>query len=207
VIARNPGLYGFEVAPSAPLAYETVTIPGALDLKIIAEWSELSVEELQDLNPELRRTTTPMAAYALKVPVGTAASITTELETADALYRSFKFHTVKRGETVTTIARKFGVTVKELRDANDLTSRSRIRAQQTLMIPSRSTAGLPASPAPKPATTAARAGSSTETYRVRAGDTLFSIARQFETTIDSLKQLNQLTSDRIKIGDRLTVRR
>lgn len=207
VIARNPGLYGFEVAPSAPLAYETVTIPGALDLKIIAEWAELTVDELQDLNPELRRTTTPMTAYQLKVPIGTAAAIGLKLETADALYRSFKFHTVKRGETVTTIARKFGVTVKELREANELSSRARIRTSQTLMIPSRSASGLPTPPSTAPASTTARAGSGPATYRVRAGDTLFSIARQFDTTVDTLKKLNQLSSDRIKIGDRLTVRR
>jgi LysM repeat protein len=42
---------------------------------------------------------------------------------------------------------------------------------------------------------------------VRSGDTLYSIARQFDTTVDVLKRLNRLSSDRIKIGDRLTVPR
>ena len=60
LIARNPALYGFEVGVAAPLAVERVLVPNALDLKILAEWSGVTVQELRDLNPELRRTTTPM---------------------------------------------------------------------------------------------------------------------------------------------------
>jgi LysM repeat protein len=44
-------------------------------------------------------------------------------------------------------------------------------------------------------------------YRVRPGDTLYGIARQFDTTVANLKRLNQLSGDRINPGDRLTVRR
>jgi len=65
IIARNPELYGFAVASAIPLAYETVKIPSALDLKIIAEWAGVPIETLQDLNPELRRTTTPMTPHSL----------------------------------------------------------------------------------------------------------------------------------------------
>jgi hypothetical protein len=103
IIAKNPELYGFHVTSAPPLAYETVKIPGALDLKFIADWANVTVEQLQDLNPELRRTTTPMTSHAL-VPIGTAASIEAGLLKADSLYRTFRFHTVK-GETVTSVAR------------------------------------------------------------------------------------------------------
>lgn len=208
IIAKNPELYGFTVASAAPLAYETVTIPGALDLKIIAEWAEVTLEELQDLNPELRRTTTPMTSHTLKVPIGTAPMIQSRLESAD--YRSFKFHTVKRGETVTALARKYGVSSKELREANGLSASARLSARQTLMIPSRTTTSLPTATAGRPSatTTVARATpASPQVYRVRQGDTLFSIARQFSTSVTELKRMNGLSSDRIQIGDRLTVRR
>ena len=47
IIAGNPELYGFDVVSAAPLAYETVVVPGAIDLKIIAEWADLGLEELQ----------------------------------------------------------------------------------------------------------------------------------------------------------------
>lgn len=209
IIARNPELYGFTVNSAPPLAYETVEIPGALDLKIIAEWGGITVEDLQDLNPDLRRTTTPMTAHMLKVPVGTAAAIQARLETAGSLYRTFKFHTVKRGETVTSVSRKYGITSKELRDANGLTAKAKIAAKQELMIPSRSATALPSASAAKPAPASTRAAASTtpKTYRVRQGDTLFSIARQFSMSVEELKRLNSLPNDRIKIGDQLTVRR
>ena len=208
IIARSPELYGFTVNSAPPLAYDTLVIPGALDLKIIAEWGGITVEDLQDLNPELRRTTTPMTAHTLKVPVGTAAAIQARLETADSLYRTFKFHTVKRGETVTSVSRKYGITSKELRDANGLSAKARITAKQELMIPARSATALPSATSSRPTTSArATTGSTPKTYRVRQGDTLFSIARQFSISVEELKRLNSLSSDRIKIGDQLTVRR
>lgn len=212
IVAKNPELYGFHVNSATPLAYEFVAIPGALDLKVIAEWAEVTVEELQDLNPELRRTTTPMSSHQLKVPVGTAAMIQAGLKTGDALFRTFKFHTVKKGESVASVARKYGVSSNALRDANGLSASARISVRQTLAIPAPSTSALPASVPPRPSVTSAAGGSSSSrstarTYRVRNGDTLFSIAKQFSITVPQLKQMNGLTSDRIKPGDELRVRK
>jgi membrane-bound lytic murein transglycosylase D len=208
IIARSPELYGFTVNSAAPIAYDVVQIPSALDLKIIAEWGGITVEELQELNPELRRTTTPLTPHTLKVPVGTAAPIQSRLETAGSLYRTFKFHTVKRGETVTTVARKYGISAKELREANSLSAKAKLSAKQELMIPARSATALPSAASARPtASTRPTSSSAAKTYRVRQGDTLFSIARQFSITVDELKRLNGLASDRIKIGDQLTVRR
>jgi membrane-bound lytic murein transglycosylase D len=206
IVARNPELYGFDVASAAPMAYETVEIPGALDLKLIAEWADLTVEQLQDLNPELRRTTTPMSAHALKVPIGTAAMIQAGLETDDPLYRTFNFHTVRKGETVAGIARKFGVSAAALREVNGLPATARVSVRQTLAIPAPSTTALPAAAPPRPSPSARANASTASVYRVRSGDTLFSIARQFSTTVDLLKRWNGLSSDRIKVGDQLKIR-
>ncbi|HEX5216182.1 MAG TPA: LysM peptidoglycan-binding domain-containing protein [Vicinamibacterales bacterium] len=210
IIAKNPGLYGFEVGAAAPLAYETVAVPNALDLKYIAEWAGVSVEAIQELNPELRRTTTPMTRHELRVPVGTAAPILAQLPGAESLYASFKFHTVRRGETLATIARKYKITQTDLRQANDMRT-SRVRANQSLMIPQRPAAGLPSAP-PSARGTSARtarptAATTQTTYRVQRGDTLSSIARQFDMSIADLKKMNRLSTDKINIGDRLTVRR
>jgi membrane-bound lytic murein transglycosylase D len=209
IIAKNPSLYGFDLGSANRLAYERVTVPNALDLKIIAEWINVSVDELRELNPELRRTTTPMGEHELKVPLGTAPTLRSRLATIDSsLFVQFTFHTVKRGETVASIARRHKITQAELRLANDLTTRSRIRVNQSLMIPQRTANALPSTAtarttAPPPE---ARSASGPLTYRVRRGDTLFRIARQFDTTVDALKRLNRLRSDSINVGDRLTVR-
>jgi membrane-bound lytic murein transglycosylase D len=212
LIARNPQLYGFEVGAVAPMAYERVAVPNALDLKYVAEWSGVTVEELRALNPELRRNTTPLGAHELKVPVGTSTTVLRQLTSAEPLFVHFNFHTVKRGDTLSTIARRYKVSLAELRQANELTARSRIRANQTLMIPQRPTPGLPRAVAQVASVADASAASARtptpipSTYLVRRGDTLYGIARRFDTTVDQIKQLNRLSSNRINIGDRLTVR-
>jgi peptidoglycan lytic transglycosylase D len=203
IIAKNPSLYGFDVLPADPMAWETVSVPGAIDLRIIAEWAGVSVDQIRALNPELRRTTTPMEAHDLKVPRGTAATVEARLATADpSLFSKFKFHTVRRGETLSAIARRYGVKTAELKQANELTS-TRVRTNQTLMIPQHTAAGLPSASSSRPDATA----TAELLYRVRRGDTLYGIARQFDTTVAVLKRLNQLSSDRIIVGDQLTVRR
>jgi membrane-bound lytic murein transglycosylase D len=205
LIAKDPALYGFEIGSSNPLAYDRVVVPNALDLKIIAEWIGVDVEELRELNPELRRTTTPVGEHEVKVPLGTAPTLAAKLATADSsLFVRFDYHTVRRGETLSTIARRYKITLPDLRLANELTTRSRIRANQTLLIPQRTTNALPTAPGTA-TVVAATPPAGLMTYRVRRGDTLFQIARRFDTTVDFLKRLNRLNSDRINVGDRLTV--
>jgi len=214
LIAKNPALYGFADGGSNPLAYERVSVPNALDLKIIAEWGGFTVEELRELNPELRRTTTPDRDHDLKVPIGTAVTIQKHLESADALFVHFDFHSVRRGESLATIARRYKVSQAELRQANDLSVSARVKAGQSLMIPQHQAAGLPTATARVASRSTASVASAAPvrtssplTYRVQRGDTLFSIARRFDTTVDSIKQLNRLRTSSISVGDRLTVKR
>src|SRR5688572_10690298 len=60
VIARNPTQYGFDVEGDPPAEYETVTLTGPVDLRRIAEWAETTIDQIQALNPEFRRWTTPV---------------------------------------------------------------------------------------------------------------------------------------------------
>jgi membrane-bound lytic murein transglycosylase D len=211
LIAKHPALYGFDDTGASPLAYERVMVPDALDLKILAEWCGVTVDDLRELNPDLRRTTTPMGGHDLKVPMGTAATVQRQLASAEPLYVHFDLHSVRRGESVATIARKYRVSTAELRKANDLDTRARVKPGQVLMIPQHQPVGLPASASSTVrsaslSASAARAAAPV-TYRVQRGDTLFSIARRFDTTVDTLKSLNRLRSNTIGVGDRLTVKR
>jgi membrane-bound lytic murein transglycosylase D len=186
-------------------------VPDALDLKILAEWCGVTVDELRELNPDLRRTTTPMGGHELKVPMGTAVTVQRQLASAEPLYVHFDLHSVRRGESVSSIARKYRVSTADLRKANDLSTRARVRVGQVLMIPQHQPVGLPASAssASRSASLSASAARTAApvTYRVQRGDTLFSIARRFDTTVDALKSLNRLRTNTIGIGDRLTVKR
>src|SRR5207253_2253491 len=117
VIARNPVQYGFDFEPAAAAAYETVTLPKPVDLRRVAEWAETTIDEIQSLNPELRRWTTPVTdtAYELKVPAGTAEVVAARLdEVADSELASFKRYTVKRGETLLAISKKLNVSRTDL---------------------------------------------------------------------------------------------
>ncbi len=204
IIAKNPTQYGFEPGVAPPLAYDRVTVPDALDLRTVAEWTESTIDEIRELNPELRRTITPVGSHELKVPVGTAPIVEARLaEASPATFAQFERHTVKSGETLATIARRYKVTTVDLASANGLATRARLKARQTLLIPRAANAALASRPAEAPATSA----SATVTYRVKSGDTLFGIARQFDTTVDDIKRWNSLTSSRIGIGDRLTIHR
>jgi membrane-bound lytic murein transglycosylase D len=222
IVAKNPAQYGFEVVDAEPMTYETVTLPNPIDLRRAAEWTGRSIDEIQALNPELRRWTTPLKTteYELKVPVGTAEQFTLRLASAapDELV-TLNTYSVRRGDTLNTIARKLRVRRADLAEANHLSIRARVRIGQKLIVP-RAPAALLAGntkPAAPPTVVASRANGGaaaadstdsrtrTLTHRVRRGDTLFGIARLYDTTVDQIKTLNRLRSNLITPGERLKI--
>ena len=224
VVARNPAQYGFNITPNTPIEYEKVAVPRAIDLRRVAEWTGSSIDEIQALNPELRRWTTPVRypKYEVKVPLGTADRFTARLASASpSEFVSLNWHTVKRGETLTSIARKLGVSRTELAGANHLSVKARVSPGQDLIIPrapatllaARTGRTAPTEVASRAITGSAkvaaapvRASNGPVTYRVKRGDTLSSIARLFDTTVERIKSLNSLSGSIITPGTRLTVR-
>ena len=222
VIARNPGQYGFQLSQKAPIEYDKVRVPGPVDLRRVAEVTGVSVNEIQDLNPELRRWTTPVRSpeYELKVPRGTGEALTAHLvDKAPVEMASLKWYTVKKGDTLAAIARKLRVNSGDLADANYLTRKARVQPGQNLIIPVEPSALLAARPGRAVAVTASRPvvpadavvaqATSPERvkmmYQVKRGDTLSSVARLFKTTVASIKRWNGLRTDRLVPGARLTV--
>jgi membrane-bound lytic murein transglycosylase D len=137
IVAKNPTQYGFDITAEAPIAYETVTVPRAIDLRRVAEWTESSIDDIQQLNPELRRWTTPLKTeYELKVPTGTGERFRTRLASAspDELV-ALTWYTVKKGESLATIARKLRVSRLDLAEANHLSTKSKVRVGQSLVVP------------------------------------------------------------------------
>ena len=225
VVARSPEQYGFTFGPFEPATYDTVTLPAPVDLRKVAEWTEATIDEIQALNPELRRWTTPVKEkdYALKVPTGTADVVSARLaESADTDLASLKYYTVKRGETVTTIARKLGVSRTDLAEANYLKTTARLSTGQQLMVPHEATV-LMAARTERPAPVAESRAVAADTlvpavvtasnesdfvktsYRIKQGDTLASIARAFKTTVAMLQTWNGIAGSQIRAGERLTI--
>jgi membrane-bound lytic murein transglycosylase D len=145
VISRDPERYGFSVTPEPALRYETIRVPEATKLPRIAADSGIDPAELQKLNPELRLgQTPPTEPYALKVPLGGADLVRVVLEraaiqrevaavprrgagpVASARGDAADVHVVKPQDTVGGIAKRYGVSVAEIRRWNQLSEQARI---------------------------------------------------------------------------------
>jgi membrane-bound lytic murein transglycosylase D len=231
VIARNPAQYGLTVVPPEIAPPERIAISSPVDLRKVAEWAGVSVEAIQELNPELRRWTTPvrMTDYELKVPHGTGEQILAAMAAADPEELvTFNRHTVKKGETISTIAKKLKVSRTDLAEANYLSTKARLTVGEQLIIPRAPTTLLAArtdTPAPvaesrsvdaavasklRPPTvenTDASTGVTRVTHHVKRGETLFSIARLYQTTVAAVKQWNRISGSAIKAGQLLTILR
>ena len=225
IIAKNPAQYGFEITPiTAPLT-ETVVVPPALDLRRVAEWAGVPMDDIQSLNPEFRRWTTPIkkGEYSIKVPQGTADKVREGLAAAGpAQLNAMQVHTVKRGETLATIAKKLQVSRADLAEANYLRTTSKVTAGTKLIIPRMPSAALLARASSgelektaeaivadvlKETTPLAATVKERRTYQVKRGDTLSAIARKTGTTIAQLKNWNKLRSTNLQVGTRLYVQR
>jgi membrane-bound lytic murein transglycosylase D len=222
LIARNPAQYGFDIPEWPVTPTETVTLPAAVDLRRVAEWTATPIDTIQQLNPELRRWTTPIRPgdYAVRVPVGTADAVRTGLAAAEPhQLNALQWHTVKRGDTLATIARKLRVPRADLADANYLRTSARLAPGQRLLVPRMPSAALLAravgSPLPQTAMLAAPPDASPApratapvrvVYRVRKGDTLSAIARRHGVSVEAIKNWNRLSSSALSIGTRLVIR-
>ena len=109
-------------------------------------------------------------------------------------------HVVVAGDVYSKIARKYGVTVRALTEANPGVNPTRLKIGQKLAIPGATAATATPSAAPVGATTDGQ-----KTYVVKSGDNLMKIARTHGTTVKALRSANQLKTDQIKVGQKLIV--
>ncbi|WP_303786445.1 LysM peptidoglycan-binding domain-containing protein [Azovibrio restrictus] len=136
-----------------------------------------------------------------------------------------QFHTVKKGETLHAIARKYGISTTELRELNKLRggklsagTRLKVKAGATAVARNQVTKEAPAPQASRQnqADKVADAGSRKKPgkssgpkvthHKVKKGDTLFSIARRYNVELDDLKRWNKLAGNNLKVGSTLTIR-
>jgi LysM repeat protein len=107
-------------------------------------------------------------------------------------------YTVAKGDSFYTIAKKFHTSVKAIADANPGVDSSKLQINQTLRIPAAT-----AAPASGAETTPAANG--TQIYTVKSGDTLSKLATEFKTTVKAIRSANNMTTDRITVGQKLKI--
>lgn len=139
-VCLNPEAYGFtNIQFEERFNYETVPISEAVDFRVLSRCAGVSEETLQELNPELIRQSTPPASeqYPLKIPVGTKSTFLANYDKmSKADKHSWTMHEVGGSETLSSIARKYGVSSSVIAAANDLTGKKkRIPVGTMLRIP------------------------------------------------------------------------
>jgi len=220
-LVLNPSLHGVSLPaiPNAPY-FALVDTAGPVELRPMAGLAGIAFEELQALNPAWRHDVTdPEGPHRLLVPSTVAGTFMAALaalepatrqqaaETAARIAATTpagviapperpRVHTVRRGDTLWSVASRHGVSVAALARANGLSPRSHLELGVALELPDPSTAHR------DDTTPAARR----VRYTVRRGDTLAAISRRFAVTVASLRQWNGLRGSVLRPGQRLVIK-
>jgi membrane-bound lytic murein transglycosylase D len=215
LISKNPAHYGFDVEYEKPLEYETITLNRPVRLRDLADQDVATLEVLRALNPELRTEVTPRApeGYELKVPTGSREVVLAAFADAPtARPPALRRHVVLSGETVTSIAKRFGVSPASLAATNSISEQAKLKRGRVLVIPERETVRVASKKRTKVQhSTQTQIAAATQppgpkSYRVRGGDTLYRIALRHGTTVAELLAVNSLSEDvTIRPGDKLKI--
>lgn len=138
LIVSNPTMYGIQVQDlGQELAYDIVEIDGMLSLEDAARFAGTDVATIRALNPALLRASLPddKEPYALKIPLGTYDTFVSAFNASAPQGASgMGEYVVKSGDSLDRIARAHGITVDELRSANNLQG-NLIKVKQKLLLP------------------------------------------------------------------------
>jgi membrane-bound lytic murein transglycosylase D len=207
-VDRNAERYFGPLTPRQPVRYEVATLEHFLPAKAVEQALGVDRETLREHNRSLRPAVWNGAKYmpknfelrvpadALKQPIDVALASIPGPQRFAKQHRD-RLYTVRRGDSLSKIARKYSVKERELVALNNLRSRHRIRAGQVLVLPDKPGARAPIARVEPPAD---------GVYHVRRGDTISRIAARFGLTESSLVAMNGLRNrNQIAVGQRLLV--
>jgi membrane-bound lytic murein transglycosylase D len=207
-VDRNAERYFGPLTPRQPVRYEVATLEHFLPAKAVEQALGVDRETLREHNRSLRPAVWNGAKYmpknfelrvpadALKQPIDVALASIPGPQRFAKQHRD-RLYTVRRGDSLSKIARKYSVKERELVALNNLRSRHRIRAGQVLVLPDEPGARAPIARVEPPAD---------GVYHVRRGDTISRIAARFGLTESSLVAMNGLRNrNQIAVGQRLLV--
>jgi membrane-bound lytic murein transglycosylase D len=203
LITKDPEKYGFQVAnPQNDYPdLKAVEVPGGVTLAQIANSANISEASLKQVNPQLLHSRTPAGErYEIWVPMAVEKSVVAAMPVLDRLSQRQKrrlavassheqksFHIVRAGESLSTIARRYRMSIGHIKRMNGLHGNT-IRIGRRLRI----------EPPVYVATRRVR-------YKVRRGDNLTMIAQKFSTSVKKLKAKNHLKQNKLLVGQILQI--
>jgi membrane-bound lytic murein transglycosylase D len=212
-LMAEPERYGLEFAAIPNEPYFAVIDTGSqIDLKIAAKLAGTSYDELIALNPGYNRwATDPEGPHRMLVPIDNADGFDSALKSLSPDDRvPYLSHEVKHNETLAMISKQYGVSSVVIAKINDIQG-NKVTSGESLRIPQMSEelsekVLLAAARVDRPETDTGRRHSQI-VYRVRAGETLSSIARRHGMPVSTLASLNNMNADDTLVkGQRLVIK-
>lgn len=204
LIAKNPDKYGFEgIDYMPPIEFDHVSVSQPVNLRLMAERMNYNYEDLKALNPKFKGEIAPLESdntLGLRIPPGhyeVAVVAANESRVENVVYlpdqKEMQVYRVKKGDTLSTIARRYRTNIAYLRDINDFARKKTLRIGQRIFVPDRTPLKEK-----RPELVAQKF------HIVQKGDNVAMIAKRYNTSVSRLKKLNKLKSkSNLKVGLRI----
>ena len=227
MIAQDPAKYGFEgIDYMPPIEFDHVTLQKPVNLRLMAEKMNYNYEDLKALNPKFKGEVAPLKGESLtiRIPpdteqVALAAAQESFVDKVEFVADNgdYQIYRVQRGDVMGSIARRYRTTVAYLRDINDLSRKTKLRQGMKLFVPDRTPlkerkdrgeyyAKIEKKNEENKKNNRNMSVSGGNYYIVQSGDSLYTIAQKYNTTVSQLKKMNGLRKGRlIRVGLKLVV--
>ncbi|HXE59657.1 MAG TPA: transglycosylase SLT domain-containing protein [Gemmatimonadaceae bacterium] len=210
LIAKDPKRYGFQITYDSAYVYDSVRVGPATPLAAVAQAAHTTTADIRDLNPQiLRGMTPPRDSFTVRVPVGAAAGFDSSFAALPVSYRTaYKRSVSRKGDTMVRLARRAGVSLKQLEWYNPKLKSNRhgrVAQGETVLFPASAVVAA-ARDVPDPSIERYGSSGRSATHVVRKGESLGLIAKHYHTTVTSIMRLNGLRKSIIFPGEVLLVK-
>lgn len=162
----------------------------------IAKANNISIDELQKINNLKSGSVNAGQELKLNIPVSTEIEASSSLAKNNAKPAT---HKVLKGESLYTIAKNYNTSIDELKKINNLKS-DNVNAGQELMLNTHTSAEIEVS-----SSSFAKNSTKSVTHKVQKGESLYTIAKTYDTTIEELKRINNIDGKNLQAGQELKI--
>ncbi|MCI5226565.1 MAG: LysM peptidoglycan-binding domain-containing protein [Candidatus Electrothrix sp. AX2] len=204
IIAHEPKRYGFQPVAEKKMEYDVVDVPSRTPLAKVAKAGGYSVKEIRQLNNELLKNQIPPVQnmYSLRVPAGSstriAANIAENLQETRSDKKKKVIHRLQRGETLSGVSKRYNVPVNMIMQWNDIDDVRRLQTGRKLALYPHKKFHAGKDQVVK---------MDISYYKVRHGDSLWSIAQKHQVSTREIKQWNQLNNNLLHPGKKLVIKK